>query len=184
MPNRSVFDDWSDEDIQAFDVELANRRFKDFSGIVEWARERGLDVSRSAAHRRAQKVRRRMEKVKATAEACQALYEIAPDKQALISSGSIAMVQSEIFEIMMKLEDAEEAEPAERMALLKDAAKSLLDTTNASIKQKAWQEKYEAQIRAEERAKAADQAATIARKGGLSADAVEQLRREILGIAA
>ena len=69
-------------------------------------------------------------------------------------------------------------DPSERIGLLSKAAKNIATLARASVNQKKF--RLEIQARAEA---AAANVEKIAKKGGLSSESVEQLRREILGIA-
>jgi len=92
----------------------------------------------------------------------------------------IALVQTELFESIINLQEAgdEGLEPAERIGLLSGAAKNIATLARASVNQKKF--RLEVQARAEA---AAANVEKIAKKGGLSAESVAALRREILGIA-
>ena len=108
------------------------------------------------------------------------LTEGASDDQDARSEAVIALVQTEMFESILNLQEAEDEalDPADRIALLSKAAKNIATLARASVNQKKF--RLEVQARAEA---AAAKVEKIARKGGLSAESVEQLRREILGIA-
>lgn len=92
----------------------------------------------------------------------------------------IALIQTELFESIVQLQEAEEGEvdPKERVALLSKVAKNVATLSRASVNLK----KFQSEVRARAQ-QAASNAEKIARKGGLSSDAVQALRREILGIA-
>ncbi|WP_250637621.1 phage protein Gp27 family protein [Pandoraea norimbergensis] len=80
----------------------------------------------------------------------------------------------------MNLQEAgeDDIDPAERIGLLSSAAKNIATLARASVNQKKF--RLEIQARAEA---AAANVEKIAKKGGLSAESVDALRREILGIA-
>jgi len=59
------------------------------------------------------------------------------------------------------------------------AAKAVAELTRATVSQKKWQ----SEVR-EKASAAADAVEAIAKKGGLSAEALDTIRRGILGIAA
>ncbi len=90
-------------------------------------------------------------------------------------------MQTELFESIVNLQEAtdEDIDPAQRIALLSSAAKNIATLSRASVNLK----KFQIEVRARAEAAAAN-VEKIAKKGGLSAESVEQLRREILGIAA
>lgn len=137
--------------------------------------------SRSALHRYGSKLDRRLAAIRASTEAAKLIQAQAGDDQDARSEALTALVQTELFEAILMLQEADDPEmdASERVGMLSSAAKNIATLTRSSIGLKTFQ----AQARA--RAKAA--AATvdkIAKSGGLSGDAAEQIRREILGIAA
>lgn len=89
-------------------------------------------------------------------------------------------MQTELFESIVNLQEAgeDDIDPAERIGLLSSAAKNIATLARASVNQKKF--RLEIQARAEA---AAANVEKIAKKGGLSAESVDALRREILGIA-
>lgn len=109
------------------------------------------------------------------------IVDAAGDDQDARSESVIALVQTEMFDSIIAIQEAgdEELTPSERLELMSKAAKNIATLTGASIRQKQF--KSTVQARATE---VADKAAKLASKGGLSADAVAEIRRSILGIAA
>lgn len=178
MPRPSAIDSMSPEQRSALDQEIIRRNFANYDGLVEWLATKDLEISRSSAHRYGSKLKRKLEAVRNSTEAARLIAEAAPDDEDLRSAAVISLVQSELFDVMVTLQDLDEAEPAERVGLLKEAAKSVLDMTRASVLQKKWQEDIKAKL-----AKTADSVADKAKRGGLSIEAAESIRREILGVA-
>lgn len=178
MPRPSPIDELTPEQRSAFDKELIRRNFTDYDGLVDWLSASGFEISRSSAYRHGAKLKRRLQAVRNSTEAARLIAEAAPDDADLRSAAVISLVQSELFDVMVTLQDLDEAEPGERVALLKEAAKSVLDMTRASVLQKKWQEDIKAKL-----AKTADSVADTVKRNGLSADAVDAIRREILGVA-
>ena len=135
---------------------------------------------KSAIHRYGQKIERRYGAIRAATEAARMLTEGAADDQDARSEAVIALIQTELFESIVQLQEAEEGEvdPKERVALLSKVAKNVATLSRASVNLK----KFQSEVRARAQ-QAASNAEKIARKGGLSSDAVQALRREILGIA-
>ena len=80
---------------------------------------------------------------------------------------------------MVTLQDLDEAEPGERVGLLKECARSVLDMTKASVLQKKWKQEIEKQIRQQ----VIDQASTAAKAEGVSEQGVARIR-EALGMVA
>lgn len=159
---------------------LTESNFSGYEQLAAMLAEQGYALSKSAIHRYGQKIERRFSAIKASTEAARLLCEGAADDQDARSEAVIALVQTEMFEQIINLQEAsdEETDPAERVQMLSKVARNLASLTGASVRLK----QYQAVLR--EKTKAAAEAVTqVAHKGGLSADAVDIIRREILGIA-
>lgn len=136
--------------------------------------------SRSALHRYGQKLDRRLSAIRASTEAAKLIRAQAGDDEDARSEALTALVQTELFEAILNLQDAEDPDldPGERVGMLSSAAKNIATLTRSSVGLK----KFQSEVRQRAQAAAAN-VEKIAKKGGLSAESVEQLRREILGIA-
>ena len=137
--------------------------------------------SRSALHRYGSKLDRRLSAIRASTEAAKLIQAQAGDDQDARSEALTALVQTELFEAILLLQEADdpEADPGERVGMLSAAAKNIATLTRSSIGLKTFQ--------AQARARAQAAAATVdklAKRGGLTSDVAAQIRREILGIAA
>ncbi len=93
------------------------------------------------------------------------------------------MLRSMAFELSLKLQDADVEDP-ESMSATIDQIKNLSLTMQRLEQSATINVKREDDIRRQERERAANEVSRIAKKGGLSADTVQVLRRQILGIAA
>lgn len=160
---------------------LIEKNFSGYNDLEALLREKGFYIGKSSIHRHGQKIERRLAAIKASTEAARILTEGASDDQDARSEAVIALVQTEMFESIVNLQEAgdEEIDATERIDLLSRAAKNIATLSRASVNQK----KFRLEIQAKAEAAAAN-AEKIARKGGLSQESVEALRREILGIAA
>ena len=179
MPRPSLIDELSIEQRTLFESELIRRNFKDYDGLVEWLKASGLELSRSSAYRHGSKLQRRLQNVRNSTDAARLIAEAAPDDADLRSAAVISLVQSELFDVMVTLQDLDEAEPGERVGLLKECARSVLDMTKASVLQKKWKQEIEKQIRQQ----VIDQASTAAKAEGVSEQGVARIR-EALGMVA
>ena len=179
MPRQSKIDKLPTELRAALDKLLLDNNFSGYESIAEYFKERGYSLSTACVHRYGQKLDRRLQAIKASTDAAKLLAAQVEDTENHLSGSVISLVQSELFETLLNLQDADlEDDPAERMKLLSNAAKSIAEVSRASIANKKWQ--TEVRLKAEA---AATKVTDIARKGGLSADTAETIRREILGIA-
>lgn len=137
--------------------------------------------SRSALHRYGSKLDRRLAAIKASTDAARLISAHAGDDQDARSEALTALVQTEMFEAILNLQEAddEELDAGDRLAMLSAAAKNIATLTRSSVGLK----KFQGEVRARAKEAAAD-VAKLAKSGGLSEEAAAELRRKILGIAA
>ena len=155
-----------------------NRRIRDngFGGyreLAEWLQSEGFEISKSAVHSHGQALQRQIEKIRAASEQAAALRDLFPDDEGAMTDASLRMFQAELYNYMQDFEiDANSMDPIK-------LAKAIKDLAHASISQK----KLQREVRAEERALAAEDAADAATNMGLSAEAVAKMRAAVLGQA-
>lgn len=145
-------------------------------------REGGHDVTigRSAVGAESQRVRRAQEAIRATTEAARLIAETSADAPDRRSEATMAMVQGEVFQVMLQIQDARDSDdPAERLKLMANVAKSISQLSRARVNQARWAEEWSARAKA-----AADKVARMAKDGGASPAIIRQIKEEILGIAA
>ena len=152
------------------DRALAENNFSDYELLAEELKARGYAISKSALHRYGQAFETRLSALKMASEQARAVVAAAPDEEGAVNEALMRLVQEHLFKLLM----AEEGEFD-----LPKVARAVAELGRATVTQKKWQ--AEVRARAEAAAAAVEK---IAKKGGLSAESVDQLRREILGIAA
>jgi len=159
---------------------LIERNFSGYAELEALLRSKGFELSRSAIHRHGQKVERRMAAIKASTEAARLISEAAADDQDARSEALHALVQTELFDTILNLQEAGEADidPKERVKLLSAAAKTIATLTRASVNLKRFQTEVRARLDA-----ASASVANIARAGGLSEDSVREMLK-VLGAVA
>lgn len=169
------------QDVRAFvDAVLANNQFGGYEALADALAEKGFAISKSALHRYGAKLEKRLQAVKDSTDAARAIAAQAGDDADERSAAVMSLVQSDIFNILIDLQDAEDdVDAADRLKLRARAAKSIAELSRASVNQKKWM----VQVRSRAEA-AASKAESLARKGGLSESAAAQIRAAILGIAA
>lgn len=180
MARRSTIDKLPEEVRRWLERALTESGFSGYAELESLMRDKGYLISKSAIHRYGQKIERRFGAIRAATEAARMLTEGAVDDQDARSEAVIALIQTELFESIVQLQEAEDEEidPQVRVALLSKVAKNVATLSRASVNLKKFQQEVRAKAEA-----AASNAEKIARKGGLSAESVQALRREILGIA-
>lgn len=152
---------------------LADRAHGGYEALAAWLKEQGYQISKSAVHRYDQRVQAVMSRIKASTEAARLLAQAAPDEADEHSAAVLRMVQSALFDAMTRVAEAsEEADPAEQVKVLSQAARAIAEASRASIGQKKWADEVRAKLDDVERA---------AQKAGRTLDA-ETLRvvKEVL----
>lgn len=179
MPAPSKIELLPDETRAELNRQIIKRAFADYAGLEKWLAEKGFEIKKSSIHRYGQKLERKLEAIRASTEAARSIAEAAPDDADLRSAAVMSLVQTEIFDVLVNLQEAsdEDVDQVTRVKLLSHAAKNIATLSRASVNQKKWQTEVRARAEA-----AANRAAEVARKGGLSAEAVETIKREILGV--
>ena len=173
MARRSSIDALPEAVRHTLERKLSENGFANYTELADWLTAQGYEISRSAVHRYGQKVERRFASIKASTEAARLIAEGAADEGDTRSEALMAMVQTELFDALVQIGELpdEELPPMERFDLMSEGAKRIAGLISASTRLKA-------------RAQAtADEVAQAIKKGGLSHDTAEQIRKQILGIA-
>lgn len=119
---------------------LIDRGFTGYEELEALMRDHGFEVSKSAIHRHGVKIERKFAAIKASTEAARLIAEGAADTGDSRSEAVIAMIQSQAFDVMLSLSEAENEEDAgERLKLLSTAARGMADLTRSSISLKKHQ---------------------------------------------
>ena len=146
--------------------------------------------SRSALHRYGSKLDRRLTAIRASTEAAKLIQAHAGDDKDARSEALTAMVQTELFEAILALqeadevgEDGEKVDPGERVALLSKAAKNIATLTRSSINLKEFQAKVEEATRKKLLAEQEANLQEVAKAQGMDEAQVDFWRRKFLGIA-
>lgn len=152
------------------DQALAENNFSDYEALSEELASQGFAISKSALHRYGQDFESKLSALKVASEQAKAVVAAAPDEEGAVNEALMRLVQEHLFKLLLSDEG--------KMDLPK-VAKAVAELGRASVVQKKWQ----AEVRTKAEA-AASQVEKIARKGGLNAETVAEIRREILGVAA
>lgn len=184
MPPRSKIAQLPPELRQWLHRALVERAFGDIRGITDELQEQlkvagvAVYIGKSAVGAESQRVQRAQEAIRATTEAARLIAETSPDAADIRSEGAMALVSGEIFELMLQVREAGQTDdPAARLKIMANVAKSVSILSRARVNQSKWREEVEAKVRT-----AADKAGKLAKKGGASADTVRLIKEQILGI--
>lgn len=136
-----------------------------------------VTVGKSAVGVESQRVKRAQEAIRATTEAAKLIAESSPDDGDNRSAAAMAIVQSEVFELLLKFRESEDMDDLARMAVMNDAALGLSRLSRSRVNQSRWNVEVTAKAQA-----AADKVTKLAKKGGMDAKTVAEIRASILGI--
>ncbi|MFI3218345.1 MAG: DUF3486 family protein [Methylococcales bacterium] len=179
MPNVSVFDDMSADEIARVDAEIERRNFKNLTAISEWCKSQGWEIERGAVWTRSSKLKKRLQTLKNATDASKLIEKQVQDEGGSLHDATLSIIQAGLFDCVTNLEEAnDEDDPLLRVELLGKAARAAADVGRASISVK----KYKSEVKAKAQS-VAEKVAITASKNGLSMETVELLKREILGIA-
>ena len=180
MAARSSIELLPEEVRHALERRLAESGFANYTELTEWLKSQGFEISRSAVHRFGQKVERRFASIKASTEAARLIADGAADEGDTRSEALMAMLQTELFDALVEIGeiDDENLSPVDRFGLMAGAAKNIALLTSASAKLKEYQAKVKSRVES-----AAVEVSKAAKKGGLSDEVAEEIRKKILGIA-
>jgi hypothetical protein len=180
MPPRSKIDQLPDEVRADLERMIIDGHFSRYVAISKWLKGMGFDIGKSAVGEYGYNLQRKLSAIKASTEAARMIADAAPDDSDDRSAAVISLTQTGLFNILVALEEAGSADdPMQRAKLLSAVAKNVATLTRASVGLKKFRFEVTQRVKS-----AADRAASIAKKGGLTASAVNTIRREILGIAA
>lgn len=137
-----------------------------------------ITVGKSAVGKESQRIQRAQEAIRATTEAARLIAESSPDEADHRSAAAMAIVQSEVFDLLLKVrEGSEDTDPAERMGLMNEAALGLSRLSRSRVNQSRWAAEVDARTKA-----AADRVSKLAKKGGADAKTVNEIKEMVLGI--
>lgn len=139
MPPPSKIDMLDETTRHELDSRIIANGFGGYVGLTDWLYERGYTIGKSAVGVYGQKLQRRLSAIKTSTEAARLIAQAAPDDSDERSGAIISLVQTEIFEALLSMQDAEEeSDPAERIAILGKAAKNIAALTRASVSRNKW----------------------------------------------
>ncbi len=170
MPPRSKVGQLPAEVKAWLDQALIENNFSGYELLSAELAERGYSIGKSALHAYGQNFEGRLSALKMASEQAKAVVAAAPDEEGAVNEALMRLVQEHLFKLLLA-EDGKFDLPK--------VAKAVAELGRASVVQKKWQSEVRAKAEA-----AAAQVEKIARKGGLNAETVDAIRREILGVAA
>lgn len=122
-----------------------------YVALSAWLKSQGYEISHAAVHRYDQRLQSVMARIRASTEAARLIAQSSPDDADEHSAAVLRMVQSALFEAMTRVTEADDADPADQVRLLSQAARAIADASRASIGQKKWAEEVKTKLDAIER---------------------------------
>ncbi len=174
MGPRSAVSQLPPADKEWLDQELIRRSFSGYVELAEALKARGYQISKSAVHAYGQDFEERLGTLKRTSEMAKAITEQVGDDAGAVGEALTAIVQDRLFEIAMKLQDADATDVD-----LVELVRAISSLNRTAVHQKKWA----SEVRAKARDAAAELDKAIKKPGGLSPEAVDAIRSKILGIA-
>jgi len=167
------------------EMRLAENRLT-LDDLIAELREKfpGEDLpSRSTVGRYGQKLQRRLSAIKASTEAARLISEQAGDSQDARSEALTALVQTELFEAILNLQDADDPDldPADRVSMLSFAAKNIATLTRSSVNLKKFQAEAEERARAKLLKEQQARLDAVSREPGVTEESIQTIRG-VLGI--
>lgn len=151
------------------DKALAENSFSEYESLSAELSAQGFSISKSALHRYGQDFESKLSALKMASEQARAVVAAAPDEEGAVNEALMRLVQEHLFKLLIA--DGNKFD-------LPKVAKAVAELGKASIAQKKWQTEYREKAEA-----AASRVEKIAKKGGLNQATVDEIRREILGMA-
>jgi hypothetical protein len=151
------------------DQSLVESNFSGYESLSAELESRGYSIGKSALHRYGSEFEVKLASLKLASEQAKAVVQAAPDDEGAVNEALMRLVQEHLFKLLM----ADDG----KMDLPK-VAKAVAELGRASVVQKKWQAEFREKAEA-----AASKVEKIAKKGGLNAETVAEIRREILGVA-
>ncbi len=108
MPAPSAIDTLPPKLREELDQMLIARRFTGYTELAEWMEQAGYTISRSALHRHGQLTARRIEQVRIATESAQALMAASPDDEQALSTASLRLAQTKLYELVLRAEQVAE----------------------------------------------------------------------------
>ena len=118
---------------------LVEKNFAGYEQLEAELAELGHKLGKSSLHRYGARLSRRLEAIKASTDAANAIAQAAPDDADLRSAAVMSMVQTDIFDLIVRLREVDdETDPIKRMKVLSAVAEKIAKLSRASVNQKKW----------------------------------------------
>ena len=178
MPPPSKIAQLDEDTRRELEAKIVSNGFGGYVALAEWLADKGYSIGKSAVGAYGQKLERRLSAIKTSTEAARLITAVAPDDADERSNAIISLVQTEIFESLLALQEAEEEpDPAKRIGILGDAAKNIAALTRASVTRNKWAQEVRTKLDA-----AREEVRKLATGAGVSAETMAAIDRRLQGM--
>jgi len=182
MAKRSKVYDLPPELRDELNERLVSTGFQGYAGLADWLAEHGFKVSRSSVQRYGQDLQEEFDEamgdVRKTTELARAMASEDKDEDGSLIDATARIVQDQLLRISIAMRKAEH-EPETAAKHLSSVTRALADIGRVSLGQKKWAR----ELRQEVAQQAADAAEQSLAGQGMSREAIDSIKRDILGIA-
>ena len=126
---------------------LISRNHAGYKALSAWLKEKGFYLSHTSIWNFDKKLRRELQRIKATTEAARILSQNMPDNTAAHSAGVLALVESNLFQSLLEMNEAFDGTLQDKIRIYANAARALSETTRASISQKKWADEFNSKLK-------------------------------------
>jgi len=179
MPARSRIYKLPPKVREELDKRLVDNAFGSYQQLSDWLQGKGYNISRCivAVYGKNLKTefKRTMESVRQTQQLANAFEEANSDERGALVAATATIAQDSLLRIIMALRDSEQ-DPVKLAKSIPDISRALGELGRLSISREKWV----MELRAKDRADAADRAEVAGRKKGVSKEAIQAMRAAIL----
>lgn len=178
MPPPSKIDLLDDDTRRELEAKIVANGFGGYVALAEWLASKGYSIGKSAVGAYGNKLERRLSAIKTSTEAAKLITAAAPDDADDRSNAIISLVQTEIFESLLALQEADdETDPAEKITILGKAAKNIATLTRASVARNKWAQEVRGKL-----AEAREEVRRMAEGAGVSEETLAAIDRRLQGV--
>lgn len=153
------------------DAALIDGNFADYELLAAELQGKGYGISKSSLHRYGSAFEHKMAALKMATEQAEAIAKSVPDDENALGDALLRVIQEKTFSMLMNMTDTNDISFA-------SLAKIATEVGFASTNVKEFRSKTKARAK-----EAAAAVSSIVKKAGLTPDAIDTIKRQILGIA-
>lgn len=178
MPPPSKIDLLDEDTRRELEAKIVANGFGGYVALAEWLGEKGYTIGKSAVGLYGKSLERRLAAIKTSTEAAKLITAAAPDDADDRSNAIISLVQTEIFESLLALQEAEEeTDPTAKIEILGKAAKNIATLTRASVTRHKWAQEVRSKLDA-----ARDEVKRQLTGAGVSEETLAAIDRRLQGV--